>query len=132
MIAAHPYLADGIPTFAQRKVFIKYKLSHPFFDKYWEIIKKRTLSFFDAYYSEDHLSIFRFCQENGIDYLAVDSRHFTKEYLIEEKIYFEPFNTYVKNITKNKSDFVLANIPDEDKVFVKENIFVVKKDTFKR
>lgn len=128
MIAAHPKSADGIPTFTQRKVYIKYELSHPFFDKYWETIKKRTNDFFNAYYAEDPKTIFNFCEKNDIDYLVVDRRHFSKEYLKRGKIYFEPFNTYIKTIIKERKDFVLADIPDKDKLFIKDNIFVIGKD----
>lgn len=127
MIAAHPYLADGIPTFARRKVFIKYELSHPYFDKYWEIIKNRTFDFFNAYYSEDLLSIYKFCEENRIDYLVVHKWHFTKEYLMSKRIYFEPFNSYVIHITKRRRNFALKDIPEEDKLFAKDDIFVIKK-----
>ncbi|MFB0561847.1 MAG: hypothetical protein ACETWM_11655 [Candidatus Lokiarchaeia archaeon] len=128
MIVAHPGLADGIPTFAQRKVFIKYELSHPVFDNYWKTIKKRTVDFFNAYYSENTLLIYDFCKQNGIDYFIVDKKHFTEKYLNHGRIYFEPFNTYVKNITEKRKNFVLDNIPEEDKLFVANDIFVIKKD----
>ena len=128
MIVAHPRLADGIPTFAQRKVFIKYELSHPIFDNYWKTIKKRTVDFFDAYYSENSLFIYAFCKQNGIDYFVVDKKHFTEKYLKHGRIYFEPFNTYVKNITEKRKNFALDNIPEEDKLFVTNDIFVIKKD----
>jgi len=127
MIAAHPRLADGIPTFAQRKVFIKYELSHAAFDNYWKTIKKRTFDFFDAYYSEDPSFIYEFCEQNGIDYLVINKEHFTEKYLGGD-IYFEPFNTYVKNITRKRKKFLLDNIPEEDKLFTTNNIFVIKKD----
>src|SRR5215475_14374306 len=39
LIAAHPSLADYIPTFTKRKVFINFELSHPWPDKYWPVIK---------------------------------------------------------------------------------------------
>jgi hypothetical protein len=51
VIAAHPFLADGIPIFAQRKVFISSELSHAWFDRYWETISARTYDFFNAYYA---------------------------------------------------------------------------------
>jgi len=131
MIAAHPYLADGIPTFAQIKVFIKYELSYPFFDNYWETIKKRTFDFFDAYYSEDPGSIYRFCEENGVDYLVVKKGHFTKEYLMREKMYFNPFNTYIIDITRKRPNFALKDVPERDKLFAKDDIFVIKKESLR-
>jgi hypothetical protein len=114
IIASHPYLADGIPTFAQRKVFIKYELSHPWFDKYWKTIKNRTNDFFNAYYSEDISSVYGFCEKYGIDYLVVDRQHFTEEYFREEKIYFEPFNAYIMNLIKERKNFALPGVFTKD------------------
>jgi hypothetical protein len=110
MIAAHPMLADGIPTFTQRKVFINYELSNPFFDRYWETVKKRTYDFFDAYYSENLSSVLKFCKENGIDYLVIDREHFTGEYLAGGEIYFEPFNTYILDLVKKRDNFALTKV----------------------
>jgi len=131
MIAANPKLADGIPTFSQRKVFINYELSHPFYDKYWETIRRRTFDFFDAYYSQDPLYIYKFCENNGIEYLVVDRRHFKKGYLANQGFYFEPFNAYVVDITKKRVNFALADISEQDKLFVKGDVFVIKKDALK-
>lgn len=131
MIAATPSLADNIPTFSQRKVFINYELSQPIFDKYWKIIKKRTYNFFDAYYSKDLLHVYKFCERNQIDYLVIDKTHFTKQYLMRRWLYFEPFNSYIKEIVKNRSHFALDNIPDKDKLYIEDSIFVIKKDTLK-
>ncbi|NQU73782.1 MAG: hypothetical protein HQ547_03620 [Candidatus Omnitrophica bacterium] len=127
VIAAHPVLANNIPTFAQRKVFINYELSHCVFDNYWKTIKKRTFDFFDAYYSEDPSFIYEFCERNGIDYLVIDKRHFTEKYL-RGSIYIEPFSTYVKNITRKRKKFFLDTIPEENKLFTTRNVFVIKKD----
>jgi len=127
VIAAHPVLANNIPTFAQRKVFINYELSHCVFDNYWKTIKKRTFDFFDAYYSEDPSFIYEFCERNGIDYLVINKRHFTEKYL-RGSIYIEPFSTYVKNITRKRKKFFLDTIPEENKLFTKRSVFVIKKD----
>jgi len=126
MIAAHPDLADGIPTFSQKKVFINYELSHCVFDNYWKTMKKRTLDFFTAYYSEDPLFVEQFCQENGIDYLIVDQQHFTKQYLREARIHFEPFNTYVKKLTQDRENFILNQFPEKYKIYSDKHIFVIK------
>ncbi|GEM_PF-790852 len=131
MIAAHPELADGIPTFARRKVFIKLELSVPLFDPYWSTVKNRTLDFFDAYYSEEPDFIYRFCEKNGIDYLVVDKSHFTEEYLGKGNIYFEPFNAHVIDLTSGRSKFALENIPESEKLFTRDDVFVIKRDVLK-
>ena len=127
-IAAHPFLADSIPIFSKRKVFINFELSHTWYNNYWETVEKRTFDFFDAYYSEDLKFIYEFCKRNKIDYLVVDTNLFSKEYLNRKRFYFEPFNSYIINLIKNRKFFALANIPDSKKDFIKNNIFLVKTD----
>jgi hypothetical protein len=131
MIAAHPEMADGIPLFARRKVFVKGELSFPFFDNYWNTIKKRTFDLFDAYYTEEPLRVYRFCEENGIDYLVVDNGHFTGQYLTGKKVYFEPFGTYIRDITAVRRHFALQNVPQEYKLFTKGDIFVINRNILK-
>jgi hypothetical protein len=128
LIAAPPYLADNIPLFAQRKVFINDELSHPFFDKYWQVIKKRTYDFFNAYYAEDAISTYDFCLKNGIDYLIIDASHFSEAYLKNRHVYFEPFNQYALDIAASRKRFVLKNIVDSDKLFADGTIFVINKE----
>lgn len=124
LIAAQPYLADNIPTFAQRKVLINFELSHPFFDKYWETIQKRTIDFFEAYYAHDCLTIRKFSDKYHIDYFVVDKRHFTETYLSEGKMYFEPFNSYIKTLVQGTNDFALLHISEQDQLFQAGDIFV--------
>jgi len=132
LIAAPPFIADNIPTFAQRKVFFNFETSIPFFDKHWDIVKKRTYNFFNAYYAKDPQEIYRFCEENEIDYLVADYEHFTEEYLKSKEFYFEPFDSYIGKITKNEKDFALAKVPQRFKIYDEDNLFVIPKDAFKQ
>jgi hypothetical protein len=132
LLAAHPYLADNIPTFAQRKVLVNSELSHPWFDTYWHTLKMRTTDFFTAYYATDGQSIREFCEKYGIEYLVVDKRHFTSAYLEEGKVYFEPFNTAIKELVRNRQDFALLRVSEGDKLFVDGEVFVVRRDALKK
>jgi putative flippase GtrA len=132
LIAAHPYLADNIPLFAQRKVFINDELSLPFFDNYWQVIKKRTYDFFDAYYSDDARSLYDFCHNNGIAYWVVDASHFTGAYLGNRQVYFEPFNQYALDVAASRKGFVLDRIRGKDKLFTKGMLFVINEDVLLR
>ena len=125
LIAAHPYVADYIPTFSKRKVFINFELSHPWFDRYWDVIKSRTFEFFDAYYADSSAKIIAFCRKYHIDYLVVDMHHFTREFLQRKSIYFEPFGSYVKSITREKHEFALPHIPERHRLFRNGDIFVI-------
>ena len=130
MIAAHPYLADGIPIFAQKKVFINYELSNPWYNEYWKTVKKRTFDFFNAYYSEDPKVIYEFFNENGIDYLVVNKKHFQGKNLTDGKTYFEPFQRYISNLLKKKKHFVLPNMKEQNLLFHKSGITVIGKEAF--
>jgi hypothetical protein len=125
LIAAHPELAAGIPTFAMRKVFIHDEAADLLSHRYWKMFKKRTSDFFDAYYAEGPSSVYQFCKENQIDYLVVNEKHFEDDYLNRGQIYFEPFNTYVKKRVGGRAGFALREVPDGSKLFSKNGLFVV-------
>lgn len=131
LIAAHPELASGIPTFVLRKVFIQFETSDLLSRRYWEIFKKRTFDFFDAYYAEDLSSIYRFCKENGIDYLVVNEKDFEENSWVRGPIYFEPFNTTVRKKIGERRDFALRNIPEGNKLFTKNGLFVIPRENLR-
>lgn len=130
LIAGAPKdIINSVPTLSQRKAFLTYELSHAVYDNYWKTIKKRTLDFYNAYYSENPQDIYNFLQKYNIDYLIVNNIHFTKDYIMGRHYYIEPFNTYIKNLITRRQNFVLANIPDNNKLFIEDNIFVISKDS---
>lgn len=132
-IAAPPrLLGDNIPIFSRRKVFINEECSVPVYDQYWETIKRRTYDYFDAYFSEKPVPIYEFCEREGINYVVVDKRHFSEQYLRQNKIYFEPFNSYIIKIIGNRRDFALDKIPGEDKLFSQDGVFVISADVLAR
>jgi hypothetical protein len=130
VIAAHPYLADGIPLFAKRKVFISNELSQPFHSAYWEEVKRRTHEFFDAYYAEDPSDIAVFCRVNGIDYVVVKGGHFSERYLEKGTVYFEPFRSAILLRIGDRRRFALQAIPRSRVLFEHGDIFVVGKEAF--
>jgi hypothetical protein len=130
MIAAHPSLADAVPTFSQRKVFVKHELSHPWMEPYWETVKSRTFDFFKIYYSDNLDEAFTLCQANDIDYLVVDRSHFSEDYF-NGRIYFEPFLSYIRKSFKGRGSFALLKISDKDKLYDKKGIFIISTDALK-
>ena len=130
VVGGHPELVDGVPTFSKRKVFIAKDMSVPLFGNYWETVKKRTFDLFTAYYSDDPAEIYELCRNNNIDYLIVDRRHYDDEY-IAEGVYFEPFNSFVIDIVKNKKEYFLEEISDEYKNYNAGDVFVVAVEKLK-
>ncbi len=131
VIAAHPVLADGIPMFSGRTVFLKHELSNVWYDNYWRAIKRRTFDLFDAYFAEDLEEVYLFCRENKVDYLLIDGRHYKKSFVERGVFYFEPFNTYLRRLVATRKRYALANIPPAAKAYSEGEIFLVAAETIK-
>ncbi len=126
LIAGHPEIMDNVLTFSKRKVFVAYELAHPWAKNYWKVMKIRTFDFFRAYYSSSPGEVRAFCRDNGIDYLVVREDDFNEKRLKKEQIYFEPFGSFIRSITRDRSKFALM---DEDlfkPIYKSEGIRVVK------
>lgn len=118
LIAAHPTVADAIPLFAHRKVFVDFEHALPFYPQYWEETSRRTSAFFRAYYARDLASVCRFLDANAITHLVIDRRHFSRRHLKRPHLYFEPFGSEIRALTRRREDLVLAGLPDDRAVFV--------------
>ncbi len=126
LMAGHPELMDNVPTFAHRKAFVTYELSHTWFTTFWDLIKKRTFDFFRAYYSDDPEEIRRFCRDNGIDYLLVRDEDFVKKRRESGEVYFQPFGHYIRDLTKAKKRFALLDRKEFPPVYERDGIRVIK------
>lgn len=109
LIAGHPEFMDSIMTFSQRKVFLSYELSHPFYKQYWSTIKARTYDFFNAYYSENPFEIKKFCRNYNIDYLVVKDRDFIINNQKGTSVYFEPFGKHIQGMMEKRSSYAVLD-----------------------
>lgn len=150
-IAGPPEVMDNVVTFAKRKSFITFELSHTWFTEYWKTIKKRTFEFFDAYYSRDPELVTEFVQKNGIDYLIVRERDFDPKNISKSfggfeafgsvdrstassidregklfLIYFEPYQSYISKKYKDSKYFVLLDENQFKPVFKTKDYRVIK------
>lgn len=126
VVAGHPEVMDNIPTFARRTAFVTYELSHSWYDRYWDVIKKRTFDFFTAYYSSDPEQIRHFGRDNGISYMVVREADFAPENLSGKAIYFEPFGDYVRKLTAGRHYFAILDVAKFPPVFQSKGMRVVK------
>jgi hypothetical protein len=126
MLAGHPEIMDNVVTFAKRKAFVTFELSHTWYDRYWDIVKKRTFDFFDAYYASDPEDIRRFCRENSIDYVVVRQQDFPPIHSGRKPIYFEPFNTYIRDLLSSRSHFAILDTTQFPPLFDEKGVRVVK------
>lgn len=128
LIAGHPEVMDNVLTFARRKAFVTYELSHTWYASYWNVLKNRTFDFFRAYYSEDPRDIFSFCRKNSIDYLVVRDSDFSEEKLKKGGLYFEPFDSFIRDLAKSQISFALLDRKIFPPIYEAGGIRVIKTD----
>ena len=126
LIAGHPELMDSIPTFARRKAFVTYELSHTWMDRYWGTIKGRTFDLFHAYYAQDPKAVVEFGRKHGIDYLVVREEDFDPKRIEQGRIYFEPFGSFVRELASGRSSFAVLDKKAFPPLFVQDRIRVLK------
>ena len=125
LLAGHPKLMDPVPLFSQRQVLLTHELSLPYFLGYYELIKKRTLNFFDAYYAEKGEKILDFAAIYKVDYLVMDSIHFNPGYLRRGNFYWQPFNSYIRKLALERKTFFLREPPSDATIFQYKTIYVL-------
>jgi hypothetical protein len=126
MIAANPYLSDYISTFSERKTFLKYELSYPWFDRYTQTVEKRMLDFYKSYYALSFQDLYDFCRQNRIDYLAVDLDDFDRAFLASNDFGLSFVNQQVREAVRRKQRFAIEEIKkrkivyrtDDQKIFL--------------
>lgn len=117
LLAGTPRALDNVPLFAKRQVLFNYDLVSQDANLMREAL--------NAYYTDDAQVVIDFCQAHGVDYLVVDLQVYSEEYLATEKVFFEPYHQELLPQLIDRNTFVLAQVPDESKVFQSESFFVV-------
>lgn len=120
ILAGTPCALDSVPLFARRQIL--FSCEQPRRDG---IVIREALK---AYYTDDRHVLVDFCQAYSIDYLVVDLGTYSREYLTQEKVFWEPYNQELLARIVDQGSFVLADVPGEIKVFQNENFFVVPCD----
>jgi hypothetical protein len=90
MIAAPPGLANNIPLYAEKSVFLSNEAYVPFHRNYFLTMKARLKDWLIAYYATDSRSVVALIQKYGINYIIVQPADFDASHLkrIPQKAYF--------------------------------------------
>jgi hypothetical protein len=117
LIAGYPCALDNVPLFSQRQILFSCEQS----TNNGQLI----IDSLDSYYADRIAELINYCDSYRIDYLVVDKRTYSKEYLNRGWIYYEPYNSeiYPKIIAQNR--FALMEIPSVMRRFENEDYFVV-------
>ena len=69
----------------------------------------------------------------GVDYLVVDGRHFSADFLARRAFYFEPFNGYVARLVAGrKGGFALQRLAARQVLFGHGHLLVVSSESLVR
>lgn len=126
-VAGHPSQMDFIPLFAKRKILV-YEEIDPFIGPdFWPKYKERTYDVFRALYGHSSDEFNEFCKKYKDEdiYFVIDRYYFSHQYLDADRIYFEPFDTFIRKLTY-EGNFFFANLSDDKKVFTADDVFVVR------
>jgi hypothetical protein len=125
VVAGHPEAMDNVPTFARRKVFVSYELSHTWYKRYWATLRRRTDDLFRAYYAADHHTVQRFFERYGIGYMVVRDRDFLPERITSGCAYFQPFGDRIREAATNRNRFAVLDTECFPPVFQQGRIRVI-------
>ncbi|MFH0754188.1 MAG: glycosyltransferase family 2 protein [Candidatus Omnitrophota bacterium] len=123
LIAAFPDTADAVPLFARRSVLISEELSVPLYEGYWQAVTERTKDFLSAYYAPDLSGVDQLVRKYHVAYLVVERHRFSPEYLAG-RIYFEPFDAWIKGRLRPGQAFGLLNAGEGGCVYKDKDVCV--------
>jgi hypothetical protein len=125
LVAGHPDLMDNVQTFARRKVFVSYELSHTWYKRYWATVRRRTDDLFRAYYAADHETVQHFLERHGVDYLVVREEDFLPEKIASGTAYFQPFGHRIRADVLSRKRFAVMDPLRFPPVFQQDGVRVI-------
>ncbi len=118
LIAGNACSLNSVPLMAKRKVLIS-----------CEHLSSGTqpvaLANLRAYYAERMSDVFSFCENYGVDYLLVQPQSFSRENLESGNIFVEPYNSIIYQEIKDRSSFVLEELPEEMRIYDQNGIYIM-------
>jgi hypothetical protein len=123
-VAGHPFDMDNVPLMAHRKVLANAETAFSYYLGYYHRIKGRVLDSLRTYYAAHWSAVVSFVQRYGVDAFVVHKERF-HPMGSHEKIFYEPFDTVLKEELKDSKHFVLATPPEELRCFENERYIVL-------
>jgi hypothetical protein len=120
VIAGAPCALDSVQLFAKRRALMSCEA--PRADEVVDEVLQ-------AYYADNRQTVADFCRTHEVDYLVVDLNTYSKEYLDRGWVFFEPHNGANLPQIRDQERFVLAEVPDETKLFQHGDYYVAVCDS---
>jgi hypothetical protein len=124
LVAGHPMDMDNVPLVARRRVVANHELSIPYYLGYYRRVRTRLMDMLKAYYAKHWQVVETFVDYYGVDALVVRNEHFRKD-ILAGSLYFEPFNSVIKEGWKSEDQFVLVNPPQQLRCFENNRYLVL-------
>jgi hypothetical protein len=113
LIAADPYVADGIPLFTGRHVLANFQMTLPYYPTYYHQIAPRLDHLFAALYAQDPEPLRALREQHGVDYLIVDRQQLDPATLSP---FFEPWATSIQELLATDPPLYLEQLPPEGRL----------------
>ena len=126
LIAGHPRYMDDIPVLAKRSVLANYKMAHPWYEEYYEEVRRRKHATFKALYATDATDVNALHDRYGVTHLVVVTRHFNRS-RIASGVYRRPYNRWVQMLVSDRRHFLLKKPPSSANVVYRERgLYVIE------
>jgi hypothetical protein len=114
LVAGFPETVDGVPLYSARQVYLSNETAHPFYDKYYEEVKRRMKIVLNAHYAKDLQEFLSIVQPEKIDYFVFRRDLFYPNMLADPPI-FLPFHSFVTDITSKRgvSEYAYKELPKQ-------------------
>jgi hypothetical protein len=113
LVAGHPTHMDGVPLFAKRRAYITTETAHPFYDRYYDEVRRRLDITLRAHYARSLEELVRLLEPEGVDYFVFHRKLFYPDAL-QKATYFRPFDRLVRELTNRPPDeYAYRQLPDQ-------------------
>jgi len=126
LVAGPPRRLDDIMLRSKRSVLTTYKLAHPWFTTYYDIIEERTKDDFRALFADNPGPINALHAKYGVTHIVVEPALYRRA-LKRKNLYVQPYNEFIhRQLVSGKKTFLLASPPAESLVYRDDRYMVVE------
>lgn len=129
LIASISPIANNIPSFSRRSVWVAWEYAVPYHLGYYNQIQRRATALIKAQYSSDLSLLQNLIQTRGFDFIILDKTAFTREYMLENRWLRQWYHSLSKDILadfdRGKTPAILQTISQCSRLET-EDIIVLK------
>ncbi len=113
VIAGYPKHIDGVQLFGERRGFVTYEVAHPFYDKYYQEMKRRLEISFRAHFATDSREFLKILEGEEVTHFIFERKLFYPD-ILEGLRYHAPFDQLLSDLTKHPPErYFYKRIPRE-------------------